>query len=368
MSRPRALSDRQRNTWMFRLHLLRALGLRHSVRRALANRHHRSKVVDRHDPLVEEIWRQAAAELGAEVRRLSPDLLEIRAGVARTRVRGQTTAFADPVSEALASDKPLAYRLLAEAGVPTPPHRVVAVADVALAERALTLLGGHCIVKPARGRGGNGVTGEVRSPVQLRRALVSAGRYWDEALLERQCPGDSYRVLVLDGEVLDIIRRPRPRVTGDGRSTLAELMHTRYRDRIADAGPAGLKPFMVDLDCLFNLEQAGYGLASVLPSGTTVTIKTATNFNGPEETLTVFPPYPEPVVGLAQQAAAALGIRLGGVDLMAGQEDPVVLEVNPIPGLTHHYNVADAQRAPRIAVPILDALLGAGDRCGTLAP
>ena len=144
-------------------------------------------------------------------------------------------------------------------------------------------------------------------------------------------------------------------------------MLARYRNRIADAGPAGLKAFTVDLDCLFNLERAGYRLSSVLPSGTSVTIKTATNYNGPEETLTVFPPYPEALVMFAQQAVAALGIRLGGVDLIAGEEDPVVLEVNPIPGLTHHYNVADAQRARHIAVPILDALLGAGDRGRTLA-
>jgi D-alanine-D-alanine ligase-like ATP-grasp enzyme len=34
----------------------------------------------------------------------------------------------------------------------------------------------------------------------------------------------------------------------------------------------------------------------------------------------------------------------------------VVLEVNPIPGLQHHYNVADPEAATAVAVPVLEAL------------
>jgi glutathione synthase/RimK-type ligase-like ATP-grasp enzyme len=102
----------------------------------------------------------------------------------------------------------------------------------------------------------------------------------------------------------------------------------------------------------------------VLPSGTSLPIKTATNYNGPEDSRTVAPPYPEQFVDLALRAAEALGVRLGGVDLVAGEEDLVVLEVNPTPGLSHHYNVADPERAPHIAAAILDALLAAGDRGG----
>jgi predicted nucleotidyltransferase len=34
----------------------------------------------------------------------------------------------------------------------------------------------------------------------------------------------------------------------------------------------------------------------------------------------------------------------------------VVLEVNPIPGLQHHYNVAEPEAATRVAIPVLEAL------------
>jgi cyanophycin synthetase len=356
---------RQRNKLAFRLDLLRTLGVGHSTRRVLANTRHRRVLRGRQERVPDDMWRDAAAELGAEVRELAPMLLEFRLGQAVTRVRGQTTPFADPISEAVASDKPVAYRVLAQAGLPIPRHQLVGTGQTAAAEGFLARTGGPCIVKPARGRGGSGVTGEVRTGSQMRRALVSAGRFHGEALIEQQYPGDSYRLLILDGEILGIIRRPRPRVVGDGKSTIEQLMFRQYARRIKDEGPSGLKPFTVDLDCLFTLEQSGHTIRDVLEPAASVTIKTVTNYNGPDECLTVPPPYPEGLVTLARRAASALEVRLGGVDLVADDAaDAVVLEVNAIPGLTHHYNVADPARAPRIAVPILASLLHAAGTSG----
>ena len=348
----------QRNKFGYRLDLLSTLGVGHSTRRLLANARHRRALRDRQERVPDDMWREAAAELGADVRELAPMLLEFRFGQVVTRVRGQTTPFADPISEAVASDKPLAYRVLAQAGLRVPRHELVGIGQTGAAKDFLARTGGPCIVKPARGRGGSGVTGEVRTEAQMRRALVSAGRFDGHAIIEQQSPGDSYRLLILDGDILDIIQRPRPRVVGDGKSTIEELMFRQYARRIKDEGPSGLKPFTVDLDCLFTLEQSGHTIRDVLEAGASVTIKTVTNYNGPEECLTVPPPYPEGMVALAQRAASALEVRLGGVDLVADDEaNAVVLEVNAIPGLTHHYNVADPAQAPHIAVPILASLL-----------
>jgi cyanophycin synthetase len=356
------IGRRQRNLLAFRLDLLRTLGLRHAVRRVRANARHRSALVGRRARVPDRMWREAAAELGAEVRELAPEVLEFAVGGATTRVRGQTTPFADPVSESVASDKPLAYRLLADAGLPVPEHALMSVRAVADAEAFVARVGGPCIVKPARGGGGAGVTGEVRTPAQLRRALVSAARFDSDVLLEHQVAGDSYRVLLLDGEVLDVIKRARPTITGDGRSTIEELMFREYATRIAADDASGLKPFVVDLDCLFTLAAAGRTIHTVLAAGEAARLKTATNFNSADESETLPAPYPEALIDLARRAATAVGSRLAGVDVVAADSSAaagaVVLEVNATPGLTHHYNVADPSSSSRIAVPILAALLG----------
>lgn len=305
------------------------------------------------------MWREAAQELGVEVEQLGPTLFEFRSGHASVRIRGQTTPFADPISCEVAADKPLAYRLMREAGLPVPEHDVVGVRDLAGALRFLEQLQGPCIVKPARGTGGGaGVTGEVRTRRQLRLAMVSAGRYDRDVVLEQQILGDSYRVLLLDGQPLDVLVRPRPTVVGDGRRTIEQLMFRQYAERIRAEGPSGLKPFAVDFDCLFTLEQGHQNIRATPPDGASVVIKTATNYNGPDQSRKVQPPYPEELVTLSRRAAEVVGVRLAGVDILAGgARDPVVLEVNPIPGLTHHYNVADQASATAIAVPILASLL-----------
>jgi cyanophycin synthetase len=359
------IGSAQRYALEARLDLVRAVGVGHAWRRLREDRRHRRVLLGRRPRVAEEMWREAAAELGAEVRELAPTFFEFRLDGAWTRIRGQTTPFADPVSDELASDKPVAYRVLAEAGIPVPAHEVIGVAEgredaAALLQR----IGVPCIVKPVRGAGGDGVTGEIRSVEQLRRALVRVGKFHHQALLEHQAEGDSYRLLLLDGEVLDVLRRTRPRLVGDGVSTIEELMFREYARRIEDEGPSGLKHFVVDLDCLFALEHAGLGIDSVLPAGESVVVKTATNYNGPEETETVRGEVPATLVEPARLAASTLGVRLAGVDIVApdltrplAESGGVVLEVNGVPGLTHHYNVADRAGANRIAVPILRALL-----------
>jgi len=74
------------------------------------------------------------------------------------------------------------------------------------------------------------------------------------------------------------------------------------------------------------------------------------------------PVNPE-VLREVRAAAAAVGVRLAGVDVVApdierslASSNGVVLEVNPIPGLHHHYNVAEPEAATPVAVRVLEAL------------
>jgi len=169
---------------------------------------------------------------------------------------------------------------------------------------------------------------------------------------------------VLDGEVLDVIRRGRPQVVGDGASTIEELMFAEYERRLETEATEGMKPFPVDLDCLFTLRRQGLRLSTRPPEGTTVVVKSATNISGGRACVTVRDPVAAEVLHEVRTAAAAVGVRLAGVDVVApdlerplASNDGVVLEVNPIPGLQHHYNVAEPETATPVAVPVLEALL-----------
>ena len=348
-----------------RARLIRTLGLRHSARRWRLDQKLEQLAPARRIVFDREMWSEAAVLSNATIAELAPRLFQFGRHGVLVRVAGQRTPFADPVSIELASAKDLSYRLLAAAGVRIPDHVAVSRDDPGPAFEFLASGSVPCVVKPARGGGaGQGVTTSVVTSSQLARGLRRAGLTSAKLLIEREVVGEHYRFLLLDGAVLDVVERGRPRVIGDGASTIEGLMFAEYERRLADPGPGGWKPFPVDLDCLFALRMQGHGLTSVPESGEIVVVKGATNISGAHECATYTGVTSPDVIAEVRTAAAAVGVRLAGVDVVATSiavpfesSNGRVLEVNPIPGLFHHYNVADPAAARPVAAPILEALL-----------
>jgi cyanophycin synthetase len=102
----------------------------------------------------------------------------------------------------------------------------------------------------------------------------------------------------------------------------------------------------------------------VLPEGRTVAVKTVTSQNRISDNETVREPVAPELIEEARLAAAQVGVRLAGVDLITTdlsrslkESGGVIIEVNGTPGLHYHYQVADQRNATRVAVPILRRLL-----------
>ena len=344
------------------LDLLRSTGLRHARQRAREHALRRRLQSGGSSPL-EGLWRDAARELGADVVELPAGFLEIRRGERMTRVWKHWVMLDDIVTAKLALEKALVHGLLADAGLPVPDHVEFSARDVAPALAFLERSGGACVVKPVSSAGGTGTTPGVRTPGQLQRAALRAGRQFDRLLIEAQAPGLEYRLLFLDGRLLDVLRRRPPGVVGNGRSTVGELIAAENVRRVtAPGGPRW--HLTLDLDCIFALEHAGLTLSTVPADGQRVAVKTAINQNGPEDNESVLGEVSEDMVREAALAASLVGVRLAGVDVIT--TDPtvslagpgIILEVNATPGIHYHYGVREPERAVRVAVPILRELLG----------
>jgi hypothetical protein len=311
------------------------------------------------------IWRDAAQKAGADVRELGSGFLEISRGGPVARVWQQVVPLDDPVTLRLALDKPVVHELLTNASVPVPEHLEWSFSDPAPALAFMERVAGPAVVKAASGTGGGeGTTAGVDTPARLMRARLQAGRFGGRLLIERQVPGPVHRLLFLDGELIDVIRHVPPRLTGDGRATVQELLEAENARRLEAAGAAGLSLLDVGLDTVFTLERQGLRLDSVVPAGATITVQTVTNDNRIEDTETVTEPLDSDLVEAARRAATAVGLRLAGVDVITPdasqpleQSGGVVAEVNGTPGIHHHYHVADAAKATPVAVPILERVL-----------
>ena len=331
-------------------------------RTALRQAREEQRAARRADPTAafyRRVWREAATARGAALEDLPGEFLRLSVGGRQTVVWRQMTQLDDAVVLKLAADKPASHQLLAAAGLDVPGHAEVAHDDMARAEGFLAAApSGRIVVKPASGTDrGLGVTGGIRHTSELRRALLRAARWDDRLLLEHHVDGAVYRALVLEGSVVDVVRRSPPSVVGDGSLSIDHLIGAENDQRLDAGGEQGLALLKVDLDCLLHLAATGRRPSTVLGPGEAVVLKSVINQNRPQDNETVRP-VPTRLAAAAAAAATAIGLRLAGVDLIwDGTGAPVVLEVNGTPGFNLHYHVRDRATATPVTEVVLDALL-----------
>ncbi|MHA6795984.1 hypothetical protein ACVGVM_21085 [Pseudonocardia bannensis] len=330
-----------------------------------------------------ELWISAATDVGATVSELSDGTLEIGLGTGRVRVRNTHCSIDGREVIDRSRNKALVCRMLTKAGLPVPAHKVFSLATLGAAQGFLAAAQSPCVVKPARDTGaGQGVTTGVRMPVDLQRAAVAAaaagarggrkGRSGALAsrlvgmlrslstvplLVEHQVSGANYRLLYLDGMLLDAIRRDPPTVTGDGRSSVKALIDRVNSERLRSGGLHGQRLITRDLDLARTLAAQGLHETTVPAAGLVVRLKTTINENSPDRNHPARHELCEEIIEDGRRAAALVGARLAGVDILTldpsvplAKSGGCLLEVNTTPGLAMHHHSHPGQVAPAIAL------------------
>jgi len=313
----------------------------------------------------EEIWQNAADELAVEMVRFSGGFYQIRSENRSTWIKDYLVEIDHYVTLQVARNKPLVSKVLLEHGIPAPPFHAFTLRDIASAKTFLQQQNAPCVVKPALdSAGGTGVTTHVRTNRDLMRAAIFASAFCPHIMIERQVPGDVYRFLYLDGELIDAIRRRPPHVIGDGRSTIRELIRAENKRRIEQAGHSSLKVLVIDADCRKTLRRNGLKLNSIPEKNHAVMVKATTNDSGALECESVFKQVDTELAREGARAAKALSIRLAGVDVITRdisvslqKSGGKIIEVNAAPGLQYHYQVRNPQDSVPVAVLILRRLL-----------
>ncbi|KPK10612.1 MAG: hypothetical protein AMJ68_08615 [Acidithiobacillales bacterium SG8_45] len=316
----------------------------------------------------ERIWEQVAEDLDAELLKLADEVWEFRRGKQRTRVNNYQLEYDNPVVLRIAGNKPLVHQLLVNRDLPVPMHKTFRLRDLDVAN---SFLKGHqqgCVVKPADGFGGKGVTTHVQNYAELKRAAVLASLYSPNLLIEQQIPGESYRLLVLNGKMVHAVCRRGLRLIADGSSTIAELI----ADRNAQLKREGAPIIDLDRDLDFTLDYQELDLESIPMRDEAILIK---SINDPArkqvEVRTVYgetvtDQVCDEIVQQAEMAAREVGSDFAGVDIIARRIDVpleesggVINEINTTPALHHHYD-SSTETYPEVAVQAISLLLDRG--------
>lgn len=330
----------------------------------LLRRHIRRREAESHlSAFYVRIWKEAADSLGASLEDLGLGVFEIRLGNASTRVVQNSSSMDDLGTFCISRSKPVIYRLLNRHGLRTPRFAEFEIDNMRPAVSLMESTRGDCVVKPGSGTGGGrGITTGIRTRWQLARAAYAASLFSDDLLIEEQIVGDNYRLLYLDGKLIDAVKRQPPSVIADGRSSLRRLVQAVNEERLARGPQVAHSLLTLDLDMKRTLAKQGYSFASVPPAGTMVTLKTAINENAGADNVSAMDQLSAALIEEGAKAAALARVHLAGVDIITcnprvslQESGGVILEVNTPPGYYWHYHKRDG--AFPVAVHVLNHLL-----------
>lgn len=232
------------------------------------------------------------------------------------------------LSTAIVADKLLAKHLMDAAGVRVPRGRLVtSEADTVAAGEEL---GRSVVVKPRYGLQSRGVTVNVTAPDDLREAYRRARRQGCDVLVEEFIDGVEYRVHATDRECVGVFRRLLPSITGDGTSTILELVRRKNENRRANPSTAR-HPVPTDDVAEGFLTRRGLSWESVLPAGEAIVVRDVNGITSGGDSLECFDTVGPELKDTAVRAVAAIpGMDWAGTDILVerGTGTPYVMEIN----------------------------------------
>jgi cyanophycin synthetase len=271
----------------------------------------------------------------------------------RKQVRGIATTFDcdSHLDSDFTTNKEDCKRFLSRLGFPVPSGEVVFSRKEALtvAER----IGYPVAVKPVVGHKGIGVTAAVQDEDELEIAFERAvGAIAEDdpirIIVEASISGADFRLLCVNGRFVAATERRPASVTGDGNSTIFELIQRENRTpaRI-DTPTSPLGKIKLD-DAMENyLEEQGLTLDSVLEEDRTVYLRKVANLSAGGLSIDATPAiHPDNVI-LAQDVAQHFRLTCLGIDLITRDLSKSwrngglsIIEINAAPGIYMHLNPA----------------------------
>ena len=292
----------------------------------------------------------AATDRGIPHIRLNDgNLVQLGYGARQRRIWTAESEFTSAIAEGIASDKDLTKSLLKSCGVPIPDGQVVNSPEEAW--EAAEDIGLPVVVKPSDGNHGRGVTLDLRKKEDIEAAYHVAYPEGSDVMVERFILGDEHRLLVVGGKLVAAARGEVVSITGNGRSTVKELIDTQLnsdpRRGYEEEYPLEIIDLATDTKVQLELKRQDLGADSVPAAGRQIVVQR----NGNVAVDCTDDVHPE-VAYIAALAAKVVGLDIAGIDMVAQdisrplhEQSGAIVEVNAGPGLLMHLKPAEG--APR---------------------
>jgi cyanophycin synthetase len=303
---------------------------------------------------------EEARKLGIPITRISDqNLVRLNYGNKARFVQATLLDNTSCVSVDIASDKNLTKSILNDLQIPVPYGYVVSNPAEAF-ERALDI-DSPVVIKPLNSNQGKGVRTNLYTKNEIISSFDIARNYSKKVIIEKFIEGNDYRVLVVGDKVVAAAKRIPATITGDGTSTIKELIEVLNSD--PNRGEGHEKPLTkvtINQKTHEVLKKQGFVLRDVPKKDEVVKLCENCNLStgGTSEDCTdiIHPNNIE----FAIKSANALGIHVAGIDFVAKdiskcvmESQGAIIEVNAAPGIRMHLHPSKG-KARNVAKEIVE--------------
>ena len=272
-------------------------------------------------------------------------------GYGRKQLRGRSTTFhTDSIKDTeFTMYKDMVGDFLIDCGFPTPIGEVVFDENeaVAVAEE----LKYPVVVKPVAGHKGQGVTTEIESAEEVKKAFNNILIYaekeeisFDGALVQQQIYGTDHRLLTVGGKFAAALQRVPAYVEGNGQNTIKELIEKENNKTIRlDNARSPLCKIQIDKDLTDYLKLQDLELGSVPQEDEKIYLRRVANISAGGVSMNVSEKMHPDNIKMVESIAKFFQVKCLGIDVLAKDIAESwkdgnfgIIEINAGPGVFMH--------------------------------
>ena len=246
----------------------------------------------------------------------STGTLRLGWGINALRLDSSFTSATGVLAARIARNKFQTIPFLQLNGVPVPPGSLVLNREQAIT--SAMQLGWPVVVKPCNQDQGAGVIPGICDKTTLFRAFDEAFKFSPRGVIvEKHVKGEDYRMLVVGGKLLITTRRIPAGVTGDGKSSVADLVREVNADPLRGKDKRSmLIRLTLDDEAARCLRFQSLAAESLPEAGRFVRLRLTANLStgGTAEDVTALV-HPDNRM-VAERAARLIGLDIAGIDFL----------------------------------------------------
>ena len=243
-----------------------------------------------------------------------------------------TKYFNNNESHYLAKNKDQSNKIFLENNIPVPKHWIINKENKNYYLNEFNIFF-PCVLKPIDGMQGKDVNTFIKNKIQYSKILNNLLNKYDKIMLENQVDGDNYRIFVFNDKVIDVIKREKPFIIGDGINDISSLIEIKNNNQRKKK----LFPTK-NIDYEYILEQ-GFNKDDIPDNNKIIFITNTINFhNGANPVRIKLEDIPEININMFIKAHKLIGLECSGVDYMS---DDIKLPYNSEDGKGHIIEIND---------------------------